>query len=188
MTSEAFAGGAESTLRRLAAESDIRAVIARYARAVDRRDDGLIRACFHVDARAHYGVYDGDLDGFVTWVLNELSGYTQTMHFHGPSIIDWPGDGRVSSAVVETYALAIHHDDDGDRRRNWVGGLRYLDRFQFRSGESDEAPPSWRIAERTVVGDWLRLDPFELHRSFARPIPQSQAGSSDLIFQLLAHG
>jgi len=167
------------------AEWQIRNVIARYARGVDRRDGALIHDCFHPGAVTHYGVFEGDVDGFVPWVLAEMGGYFRTMHFQGPSIIDWQ-DGRAGiRAVVETYAITLHEKGDGAQGRSWVGGIRYVDRFERRSLSAalDEV---WRIAERTVVGDWLRIDPTENHRRFPKQVPIGQTGRDDPIFQLLA--
>jgi len=166
------------------AEWQIRDVIGRYARGVDRRDGALVRNCFHPGALTHYGVFDGDVDGFVPWVLAEVENYSRTMHFQGPSIIDWPDDRSGFRAVVETYAITLHEKVGGDQGRNWVGGIRYVDRFERRSGSagSDEL---WLIAERTVVGEWLRIDPIDNHRQFSKQTPVGQTRRDDVIFQLL---
>jgi hypothetical protein len=172
-------------IQTMIAEWQIRDVIGRYARGVDRRDGALVRNCFHPGALTHYGVFDGDVDGFVPWMLAEMRSYARTMHFQGTSIIDWPDDRLGIRAVVETYAIALHEKDDGGQGRSWVGGIRYVDRFERRtlSASLDEV---WRIAERTVVGDWLRIDPTENHRRFPKQVQSSQTGRDDLIFQLLA--
>jgi len=166
------------------AEWQIRKVIARYARGVDRRDGALIHDCFHPGAVTHYGVFDGDIDGFVPWVLAEMGGYFRTTHFQGTSIVDWPNDRAGSRAVVETYAITLHEKEDGAYGRSWVGGIRYIDRFERRSLSAglDEV---WRIAERTVVGDWLRIDPTENRRQFPKQVLNSQTGRGDPIFQVL---
>lgn len=170
--------------QKMIAEWQIRDVIARYARGVDRRDGARIRDCFHPGALTHYGVFDGDVDGFVPWVLAEVGNYSRTMHFQGPSMIDWPDNRSGIRTVVETYAIALHEKGGDDQGRNWVGGIRYVDRFERRSASagSDEV---WRIAERTVVGEWLRIDPIENHRRFPKQMPSGQTGRDDLIFQLL---
>lgn len=169
----------------MVAEWQIRDVIARYARGVDRRDGALVRDCFHPGALTRYGVFDGDIDGFIPWVLAEMASYARTMHFQGTSIIDWPDDRSAGHAVVETYAITLHEKGDGDEGRSWVGGIRYVDRFKRRppSAGSDAV---WRIVERTVVGDWLRIDPDENHRRFPKRVPSGQTGHDDPIFQKLA--
>ena len=150
----------DNAVETMLAECRIRDVIARYARGVDRRDEDRIRDCYHPDAVTHYGVFDGNLDEFIPWVLAYVAEYSNTMHFLGQSIIDWP-NGRLSSvAIVETYAIALHQKDGGDRRENWVGGIRYIDRFERRMESADSAcsAGSWKIAERTVVGAMNRRE------------------------------
>jgi len=171
-------------LATMVAEWRIRDVVARYARAVDRRDGDLLRGCFHADAVTHFGAFDGNLDEFVPWVQAEVSRYTRTMHFHGPTIIDWPADGPGACAVAETYAIALHSKDGGEQSQNWVSGIRYIDRFESRtdSGPDD----SWKIVERTVVGEWLRIDPTAGHRRFGKAMPTGRGARDDLVFQVLA--
>lgn len=168
----------------LIAERQIRDLIARYARGVDRRDGALIRDCFHPGALTHYGVFDGDVDQFVPWVLAYVNDYSRTTHFMGSSIIDWPDNRSGLPAIVETYAIALHEKSGGDQRHNWVSGIRYVDRFERRSA-SATSDAVWRIAERTVVGDWLRVDPIENHRRFAKAMATGLPSSDDMIFQLL---
>jgi len=172
-----------SALRRIVAEADIRDAVARYARAVDRRHERILRGCFHDDAHVHYGVYDGGVEGFVDWVLDEVSGYTATMHFLGQSVVDWIGEPGLSAAIVETYAMAMHRLSGGERGRNWIGGIRYVDRFERHVDAAGGG--GWRIAERTVVGDWLRLDPTDLQRRFGGEILIGQPGRGDIVCRLL---
>lgn len=167
------------------AEWRIRDVVARYARGVDRRDATRIRECFHSDARQHYGVFDGSVDEFIPWVLDEVAQYSRTVHFQGTSIIDWPDVRRGDVATVETYAVALSASDDGTPRQSWFGGIRYLDRFERRA-DSDGLPGRWKIAERTVVGDWLRIDPVENHLRFGAGVTTGQPGADDALFHLLA--
>lgn len=77
------------------------------------------------------------------------------MHLLGLPMISLAGD----TAEVETYAVAFH------RRRGGAGtleddvwGVRYLDRFERRHGE-------WRIARRTMIRDWRRVDAVASARS-----------------------
>jgi len=167
------------------AEWRIRDVIGRYARSVDRRDGALIAKCFHRDALMHYGDFDGSVDAFVPWVLDYLTTYSRTMHFMGASIVDWPDAGPGDQAIVETYAAVLHEKASDKPGRSWVGGIRYLDRFEnrVRAAGSDA---QWRIAERTVVGDWLRIDPTENHRRFGKDMLIGKAGPDDPVLELMS--
>jgi len=175
----------DDVIETMAAEWRIRSVVARFARAVDRRDPERIRDCYHSDAVNRYGVFEGDLNAYVPWVLSEVGKYSRTMHFVGASIIDWPEAHPRSVAAVETYAIVLHEKDGGEQGENWVGGIRYLDRFERRDDSAD-APVSWRIAERTVVGEFLRIDPTANHRRFSRSLPTGRPGPEDPGLDFLA--
>lgn len=55
-------------MERLAAESDIRNCLLRYARGVDRLDMELVRACYHPDATDSHGSFSGTVEKFLPWV------------------------------------------------------------------------------------------------------------------------
>jgi hypothetical protein len=171
--------------QKMVAEWQIRDVVARYARGVDRRDGAIIRECFHPGALTHYGDFDGIVDDLVPWVLAYVASYPHTMHFMGLSIVDWASDASADRAVVETYAAVLHEKDGHEGGRSWVGGIRYIDRFECRT-VSDGSGAVWRIAERSVVGDWLRIDPTDNHRRFSKEMVTGQDGREDLIFQTLS--
>jgi hypothetical protein len=46
-------------LQVLVAEAEIGRVIARYCRAIDRMDEGLLRSCYHPGATDEHGVVPG---------------------------------------------------------------------------------------------------------------------------------
>ena len=169
---------------KMVSEWQIRAVVGRYARGVDRRDGEIIRACFHPGAIARYGDFDGTVESFVPWVLAYVEDYKNTMHFMGTTIIDWP-EAAADHAVSETYAT-VWHDTGGEKPgRSWVGGIRYIDRFEHRPAPS-ASDDGWRIAERTAVGDWLRIDPSENHRRFADVMLTGRASRDDPIYAMLS--
>jgi hypothetical protein len=140
-------------LQRLVDESAIRALLARYARGVDRMDFDLIRSCYHDDATDDHGAFRGHVDGYVDWLREVLPRAESSQHFLGTQVIEVDGD----EARAETYCLALLRvrpapdapAQDAFRR------LRYCDRLERRSGE-------WKIAERVVVFDHARVDPVEL--------------------------
>lgn len=175
---------ASGPMERMLAEWQIRDVVGRYARGVDRRDGDIIRGCFHAGAPTHYGDFDKSIDTFVPWVLAYVENYKNTMHFMGRTIIDWPERGN-DAAVSETYATVWHEVAAGQPGRSWVGGIRYLDRFERREAAPGEEA-LWRIAERTVAGDWLRIDPSENHRRFAHVMLTGQPDRSDPVYAMLS--
>ncbi|MGE0308357.1 MAG: nuclear transport factor 2 family protein [Acidimicrobiia bacterium] len=167
-----------SVLGKLADNLEINEVLARYARGIDRLDPVMIRACYHDGAVDHHGTFEGPADKFVEWVVTELGRYSMTMHALAQTLIEYDA---VSSdvAFAETYALAFHRNPDGRQGDNWITGFRYFDRFERRPVDGGSA--RWRIAERTVVGEWLSVDPMASHRKFPAGMTVGQRDGTDLV-------
>ncbi|MDT7532094.1 nuclear transport factor 2 family protein [Sphingobium sp. SA2] len=119
--------------------------LARLARGEDRRDAALIRACFWPDATVDYGIFAGDFDAYLAWVVPGSDAIAVTQHILGQSLIQIDGD----VAKIETHVSAYHRIDAGEGARDmWLGG-RYLDAMARRTGV-------WRIAKRTMLYDWCQ--------------------------------
>ena len=151
------------------AKQAITEVVYRYARAIDRMDEALLRDVFHPGSR-HNHFYEGpssDPDApstpeepgdFVSFALGLLGTFTRTHHQLGNTLIEFTGE---DSARVETYFTAFHRmraADDPQAAANafdtemdyFVGG-RYIDQFERRDGE-------WKIVERIGMTDWTRVE------------------------------
>jgi ketosteroid isomerase-like protein len=140
-----------AVLGRLLDESSIRALLARYARAIDRIDLDLLRSCYHPDAVDVHGYdYDGDVEGFAELLGRNLPRNEWTMHVLGGPLIEIEGD----TAWTETYCIALHRlpATEDEPAREHVRLVRYCDRLERRGGE-------WRIARRTAVYEGGRVDP-----------------------------
>jgi hypothetical protein len=137
-------------LLRLADQQDIRDVVYRYCRGIDRRDFDLVRRCYHPDATDDHGEFRGEVDEFIAYVQRTIVRFERTLHFIGNMLIDVTAD----TARVESYAVAYHRlpASGGRPARDFVTGFRYVDDFERRAGE-------WRIAARVVAAEWSRLDP-----------------------------
>lgn len=129
----------------LLAKDEIRDCLARYARGVDRRDWGMVRACFHPDARDEHGAFTGDPAAFIDWVSARHAEIPCAIHFLGNCLIELTDD---TTALVETYFHASQTRPGPPATRREVFG-RYCDRFEQRGGR-------WRIARRQVVYDDAR--------------------------------
>lgn len=153
---------------------EIREVILRYCRAVDRRDYEAVRACYHPDAVDHHGSYHGGVDGFIERLEAELPKCERTFHVIANLLVD---QVTPDSARCESYALAYHRLPASETRgvRDRVVALRYLDRFERRSG-------AWRIAQRTCVCEWTRTDPVPKGWDFGPEFVRGVPGASDPIF------
>lgn len=122
---------------------EIRALVSRYAHAVDRRAWDDVAACFTDDATADYGYFAGPIDDVLTGIRSGVDGFETTMHFVGNHLADVRGD----RATAETYALCLHRATRGGAVREVTVALRYLDRFV-------RTAAGWRIARRDVVVDF----------------------------------
>lgn len=123
----------------------IRDCVARLSRGEDRRDADLISGCFWPDASVDHGIFVGSFQQYLAWVVPGAPTIPVTLHTLGQSLIDLRGE----SALVETHVSAYHRVDVGTQERDIMIGGRYLDRMQKRERE-------WRIAQRTMLYDWLR--------------------------------
>jgi len=132
-------------LRALLDREEIRECIARLARGEDRRDAGLIRLSCWEDSTTDYGVFAGSFDEYLAWVVPGSPAIPVTQHLLGQTLIELEGN----VALCETQVCSYHRIDMGTEHRDTVIGGRYLDRIENRSGH-------WRIAQRTMLYDWLQ--------------------------------
>lgn len=157
-------------------EREIRAVLQRYCRGLDRLDEELAKSAYHEDAHDDRGVIRGNAHDFVKQIVPVLrDAYTGTLHTLHGTTIEIDGD----TAGVETYCTAYHYrESDGVKRVEQYAG-RYVDRFERREG-------AWKIARRLVLIDWslvqeVPLDPAEAQAGFN----SSRRDPSDASYQVL---
>ena len=136
------------TIDQIIAESEIKDVHLRFCRANDRRDEELMRSCFHPDAviELHETL---DVEAFVALGREVLGRFTVTWHNTGNQLVEVDGD----AAWAEHYTTSSHRiaADDAGPERDFVASGRYIDRMERRDGE-------WRIARRLMLLDFTRLD------------------------------
>lgn len=119
--------------------------LVRLARGEDRRNAEMITQSYWPDSITDYGVFKGDFQAYLDWVVPGAPQIPVTQHVLGQSYVELEGD----SAKVETQVTSYHRVDMGEEHRDTVIGGRYLDRLEKRDGE-------WRIAERTMLYDWFQ--------------------------------
>jgi hypothetical protein len=133
-------------LAALIAREDIRDVLARYARGVDRADGDLLRSCYHADAvEEHGGNYTGNAHAYVDGAIPRIRNMGAMQHLLGTSHIELDGD----RAWVETYIWTLARFERGGTTYDTFTGGRLFDRFERRDGV-------WRIAHRRTIFDWNR--------------------------------
>jgi ketosteroid isomerase-like protein len=160
-------------LRRIADEHEIRNVIYRYCRALDRFQWDEVRDCYHPDATDDHGDYRGGVDGFIELIKGRMPRLVSSSHFIGNVLVEVDGD----SARAESYAISLSRlSSKGDRPESdqWTG-FRYVDDFERRGGE-------WRIARRVCLFDWTRSDPVGPGWTFTGEFLRGVPGRDDLVF------
>jgi hypothetical protein len=165
-----------ATLQDLLDREAIRDCLHRYCRGIDRADEEALRSSYWPDATDSHGAYKGSASGFIDQALPKLRG-SRNVHAICNIGIDQHGD----VATVESYFIALQVGAAAPTRETFMAG-RYVDRFEKRNGE-------WRVAERTVVYDWLEeRDRPELAQGDARFGARSPVGSpwpADPVYALL---
>lgn len=161
-------------------KQEINEVVLRYCRGIDRRDFGLVRECYHPDARDHHGSFSGSVEEYIAWVDKLTSRYLWSMHLVANVLIEFADhSGEKSTAACETYGVSLHRSDDAKPYMNLATGFRYLDRFGKRGGE-------WKIAERTAVGEWsMKVSP-EAWWEIPKEQTSGRRDGGDAIYALLA--
>ena len=187
----------DEQIRALLDKQAITEVIHRYARALDRFDEAMLRSVFHPGSR-HAHFFEGPSSDpsipskpgapgdFVAFAFDVLRTHLRTHHQLGNTLIELDGD----QAFAETYFTAYHRMRPlGDPLASpgafetemdyFVGG-RYIDRFERRNGE-------WRITHRTGMSDWMRLEPPSSTAFGSVPSPQvGRQGPEDFIYRARA--
>ena len=128
----------------------IRDCLYRYCRGIDRADEAALRSSYWPDATDRHGPYHGPVEGFFAWAAEVFRTDSRNIHQVSNILITFTGP---ASAAVETSFSALQRGPgkDGIVRQFHLAG-RYADRFEKRGGE-------WRVADRTVIYDWVEEQP-----------------------------
>jgi hypothetical protein len=146
------------------AREEIREVVTRYFRAMDRVDDELGYSIFHEDGTGDYGpgIFSGPARELIDW----LNAYNRTLvtshHQMSNSTIEVAGDRAASETYVTATLLTAHGDGHIVRR---VHG-RYIDRLSKRGGR-------WAIDHRFYRRDFFweeHVDEISIGESAARTL------------------
>ncbi|WP_085032629.1 nuclear transport factor 2 family protein [Ensifer aridi] len=136
----------QTSITQLFDREAIRDCLYRYCRGIDRADEAALRSCYWPDARDNHGSYSGSAGGFIQFALSHFKTQPRNIHQLANIMIEFLGPAE---AAVESYFTALQRGPhaSGEIKQVLLCG-RYCDLFQKREGE-------WRIAERTVVYDWI---------------------------------
>lgn len=165
-------------LANLVAKDEIRDVLMRYSRGVDRLDVEVLRSCYHADSYDDHGHFKGNGHEFATFIVDSLSGRAHhTTHAVANVLIEIT-DLEAGTARAESYGLAFLRRAADDEEWLDVFFGRYVDRFERRDGV-------WRIAHRVVVHDWSVSGALGAGGGFPLPMEgftQGQRDRSDLVY------
>lgn len=129
-------------------KDEIRDLILRYCRAVDRCDLDLMLSCYHPDARDHHGFFVGNAHEFCRYVIPVLERAESTTHSISNALIELDGDRAFGESYVRvTHRVAVSGEALVDNNSRG----RYLDVFERRNG-------AWRILHRHYVNDSMSND------------------------------
>ena len=118
-------------LRELVDREQIRDLLHRYCRAVDRGDAALMKSCYHEDGTDDHGFFVGRGWDFADYVLPILAQLERSIHSLSNPIISVRGN----KAHVETQWSVIHRLRRwGKFTDMWHQG-RYLDELERRDGQ-----------------------------------------------------
>lgn len=125
-----------------ATREELRDLVTRYARGVDRRDYPLIRSLYWDDAIDDHGeMFCGGPDDYVAWLPQALEPLDCTIHSISNSLFVIDGD----VAEGEHVSFNFHRTRAEPRQEIVIHG-RYLDRYERREG-------IWKFARRKIVFD-----------------------------------
>jgi hypothetical protein len=130
------------SLTRLLAKNEIWECIVRYARAVDRLDEDLLRTAFWPDAHDSHGHIDGTPQNFIYKWMHTQADRNVCQHFVSNHHVEFDDSGAHSETYFQVAAKQVNAGS-----MELLGG-RYIDHFECREGE-------WRIATRVVILDWV---------------------------------
>jgi len=124
----------------------LRALLQRYARAVDARDADVLADLFHPDAELSGARGTETLEEFLTGMRAPRT-FPTSMHVLADPLIDLgPGPDE---AVLDTYAVVYQLSDPASERGDLTLGIRYLDDAVRLDGR-------WVIRRRTADTLWMR--------------------------------
>jgi hypothetical protein len=165
-------------LDELRSRAEIAEVVMRYCRAFDRRDEAMLRGCFHPDATHEHGAFRGLSSDFCTQGLEMVAKLALTHHQLGQISMEIDGE----QAFVESYFTSYHRfgaepPPGGQPHDDRILGGRYVDRFERRDGV-------WRIARRQGVNEWMRYEAASDRGFFERPAGErGRRDSSDPVYR-----
>lgn len=124
---------------------EIGELLARYSRALDTRDWGLLGEVFTADAACDYGALGSPegIEAITALIRGTIGDLDGTQHLVGNVVVRVEGD----EAAADCYLISQHVRADTPGGDHYLLGGRYADRVV-------RTPAGWRIAHRTLHRMW----------------------------------
>lgn len=136
----------DARLQTLLDKEEIRDVLMRYGRGVDRADADLLKSCYHPDATEEHGsTYAGPAHAYIDGAVPRIRKMGAMAHYICNIHIALEGDKGYVESYVLTFARITREGKTGDT----LTGGRLCDKFEKRGGV-------WKIAHRKMAFDWNR--------------------------------
>ncbi|WP_197487877.1 nuclear transport factor 2 family protein [Rhodococcus sp. LB1] len=157
-------------LRELLDREQIRELLARLARSLDRVHVQGILDCYAKESTNDYGAFIASGAEFAARPSRQSLNNVATNHLLGQSVIELAGD----VALCETYfrAITVERIDEDLRQTDLAG--RYLDRVERLEG-------IWQLVERVVRMDWVSSQPVQGWAAMSR-FGQGSRWPDDLVY------
>ena len=159
----------------LASTEAIRAVLYRYARANDRKDEALFRSCFWPESTHKHGGFEGLSSDFASRAMTILGGIIYSSHYIANPAVEVRGDRAFSECYYAAHHRRAKRDGTGEEDAFFEG--RYLDFMERRHGE-------WRIIRRRGLSDLTIVQPAPSPYASWTPGIHSHPGQDDEYFAM----
>ena len=138
---------ADSRLEAMMSKQEIKDVLARYARGVDRADEEMLKSCYHPDAIEEHGsAYAGPAHEYIEGAVVRIRQMGTMCHY----ICNVHIELEEELAYVEAYVLTFARFSREEESFDTLTGGRICDRFERRAGEcSIRLTRRWSWAART---------------------------------------
>ena len=125
---------------------ELRALLQRYARAVDNRDIDALTTLFHPEAVI---IGSGGSQALDEWLatMRAPRAFPQSMHVIADPLIAPAKDG--GSADLDSYAVVFQLSDPASGAADLTLGIRYLDHAVVHEG-------AWVFLRRQATTLWMR--------------------------------
>ncbi len=144
----------------------------RFVHAADRRDYPLLRSLYTDDAIDDHGLYNGPVDGYITWLHDVQDAFDITTHFLTNMLCAVDGDTAESESRGTAYLRL-----KADAPYNMIVINRHFDSYRRVAGK-------WLFSHRSLCIDWVQqFPPSDGSLDIVRANPVGTMGPDDPVYR-----